>query len=763
MATLADQWSVDSSPNMEGLNPQLADAVSKAQAAYKAKYGKDLPITSGVRTKEQQANLASQPNKYPVAAPGTSKHETGEALDISSEVPDSFLSQFGLHRPLGSKDPVHTTLMPQTAKGGSTMADLWNQPDTEEAPKTQAKQTIQPVKEQGNETVGNVLQQAFDIKKKIPGFVASVGDVVAGAPSMIAGTVGYGAGRLFGLSPEEATAASQKVAGPLANPVSRLMGVQEKPEYKEALPTQVMDYISKNLNEGAKSIATRFGLPVDDVQNAINAALIATPVVAKTATPAVVKGVKTATKPWMEELQIQRGNKAAKGGMVNAGAAATTDQASLNASIAQASPESARELQNLKPEQVNKDALDRQLQADTLPVPIKLTKGQATQDPVLISKERNERGFKEQFVERLNEQNKMLLENANEIKNKTAPDVYAPNHVGNATDAIEILQGKVKSNSDAITNAYNELDKLGAGKIQVDSQTFANEAMKALSEKDDIDFLPKEFKDKLKAYEDGKPMNFNQFEHLRTQIATAARGPSVDGNVVHALTLLRSELEKLPLVNESAEAKVVADKARGLAKNEFDLLDKNRPTYNPLYAKVANGAADTKNFIQEFVLGSKNKDFDKSLAIIQDDPIAVQHMRAGAMDWIIRDSTDASGNFAVSKFNKHMQNLDVNGKLTKLFGEDAETLRKLVNTGRHIEARPKGSYVNESGTAVGLGAMAKEHGPKLLEKIPGVKYVATPVNMAREYIAKKEAQKEINESLKPMAGVKLSDIAKGKQ
>ena len=407
--------------------------------------------------------------------------------------------------------------------------------------------------------------------------------------------------------------------------------------------------------------------------------------------------------------------------------------------------------------------MDRQLQADTLPVPIKLTKGQATQDPVLISKERNERGFKEQFVERLNEQNKMLLENANEIKNKTAPDVYAPNHVGNATDAIEILQGKVKSNSDAITNAYNELDKLGAGKIQVDSQTFANEAMKALSEKDDIDFLPKEFKDKLKAYEDGKSMNFNQFEHLRTQIATAARGPSVDGNVVHALTLLRSELEKLPLVNESAEAKVVADKARGLAKNEFDLLDKNRPTYNPLYAKVANGAADTKNFIQEFVLGSKNKDFDKSLAIIQDDPIAVQHMRAGAMDWIIRDSTDASGNFAVSKFNKHIQNLDVNGKLTKLFGEDAETLRKLVNTGRHIEARPKGSFVNESGTAVGLGAMAKEHGPKLLEKIPGVKYVATPVNMVREYIAKKEAQKEINESLKPMAGVKLSDIAKGKQ
>jgi hypothetical protein len=750
MATLADQWSADTAPSMEGLNPQLADAVSKAQAAYKAQYGKDLPITSAMRTKEQQAALASKPNKYPVAAPGTSAHETGGAIDISSEVPDSFLKQFGLQRPLGAKDPVHTTLMPQT-QGGSTLADLWGQPDTE-APKEQAKVG----KPESNETVGNVLQQAFELKKKIPGFVASVGDVVAGAPSMIAGTVGYGAGRLFGLSPEEATQSSQRVAGQLANPVSRLMGVQETEGYKKALPTQVMEYIGENINEGAKSIASKFGVPVADVQNAINAALIAT--------PGFAKGMSKVTKPYMEELQIVKTNKATpKSSLVNAGAAATTDQATLNASIAQASPESKVQLQNLKPEQINKEALDRQLQADTLPVPIKLTSGQARQDPNLISKERNERGFKEQFVDRFNEQNKQLAENANEIKNITAPDVYAPNHVGNASEAIDILQGKIKNNNDAISNAYKELDNLGAGKIQVDSQTFANEAMKALSEKDDIDFLPKEFKDKLKAYEEGKPMNFNQFEHLRTQIATAARGPSVDGNVVHALTLLRSELEKLPLVNETAEAKIVADKARSLAKNEFDLLDKNRPTYNPLYAKVANGAADTKNFIQEFVLGSKNKDFDKSLAIIQDDPIAVQHLKAGAMDWIIRDSTDASGNFSTAKFNKHMQNLDVNGKLTKLFGEDAETIRKLVNTGRHIEARPRGAYVNESNTGVGLAAMAKEHGPALLEKIPGVKYVAAPVNFAREYIAKKETQKEINESLKPMAGVKLSDIAKGKQ
>ncbi len=77
--------------------------------------------------------------------------------------------------------------------------------------------TSQKAQTQEKGLLPSALQNLFEAKKQAPAFAASALDVIAGAPSMIAGTVGYGAGRLFGLSPEEATAASQKVAGKLAN------------------------------------------------------------------------------------------------------------------------------------------------------------------------------------------------------------------------------------------------------------------------------------------------------------------------------------------------------------------------------------------------------------------------------------------------------------------------------------------------------------------------------------------------------------------
>ena len=69
MATLAELWGTPSAgPNLSGLNPDLADRLAQASNAYQEKYGKPLPITSGVRTTEQQAALAAGGNKYPVAS-----------------------------------------------------------------------------------------------------------------------------------------------------------------------------------------------------------------------------------------------------------------------------------------------------------------------------------------------------------------------------------------------------------------------------------------------------------------------------------------------------------------------------------------------------------------------------------------------------------------------------------------------------------------------------------------------------------------------
>jgi hypothetical protein len=460
------------------------------------------------------------------------------------------------------------------------------------------------------------------------------------------------------------------------------------------------------------------------------------------------------------ELPVVRVERAPNA-MQSGGAAAATNQAMLNEAIGRASPELAAELKAMKPDQVNKAALENQLVADTLPIPVRLTKGQALQDPSLISFERNERGMKEKLAQHFNEQNKALQENANLIKQKTSEGTFETDYVANAERAIEAFKDINTEKQKAIESAYNELDKLGAGKIEVDSKAFGENAMKALTANEDIDFLPSVIKNKIEAYQEGKPMNFAQYENLRTQISRETRKAqrADDGNAVHALTLARSELEKLPLLNETADAKLVADKARNLAKSEFDLLDKRRETYNPVYADIVNGAADTKDFIPKVVLRSKNADFTKAVDMLKDNPDAIKQLRAGTLDYIIRESTDASGNFKTGKFTQLINNLDVNKKLTALFGEDSQVIKDLAKTGQLIEARPRGAFVNESNTSV--ANMASNYAKGAAEQGLNVAAKGLPIGtLGRQFLEKRAANKQVAETLKPGAGVKLSDIGK---
>ena len=354
-----------------------------------------------------------------------------------------------------------------------------------------------------------------------------------------------------------------------------------------------------------------------------------------------------------------------------------------------------------------------------------------------------------------------MLENAEQIKQRTAEGTYETDYVANSERAIDAFKEINKGTRQVIKQAYDDLDNLGAGKIQVDGKTFGENTMKALSEKEDIDFLPETIKKRVDEYKEGKPMNFAQFDNFISQISRETRRAQAakDGNAVHALTLVRQELEKLPLLNETAEAKIVADKARSLSAQEFGLLDRTKPTYNPVYADVVNGGADTKDFIPKVVLRSKNADFAKAVDMLKDNPDAIKQLRAGTMDYIIRESTDASGNFKTAKFTQLINNLDVNKKLTALFGEDSQVLKDLAKTGQLIEARPRGSFVNESNTSV--ANMASNYAKGAAEQGLNVAAKGLPIGtMGRQFLEKRAANKQVAETLKPGAGVKLSNIGK---
>ena len=97
--------------SQEGLAPALQAALHRARALL----GTAVPVTSGYRSPARQAALYANrhTNPYPVARPGTSRHELGLAVDVPlSFVPRllSVAAQVGLCHPYPVTDPVHFEL-----------------------------------------------------------------------------------------------------------------------------------------------------------------------------------------------------------------------------------------------------------------------------------------------------------------------------------------------------------------------------------------------------------------------------------------------------------------------------------------------------------------------------------------------------------------------------------------------------------------------------------------------------------------------------
>lgn len=91
-----------------GLAPAMKAALARAEQLL----GQPVPITSGYRSPDKQRALWDRraSNPYPVAAPGTSMHERGLAVDVPLGFAArlaAIASQAGLCYPYPRTDPVH--------------------------------------------------------------------------------------------------------------------------------------------------------------------------------------------------------------------------------------------------------------------------------------------------------------------------------------------------------------------------------------------------------------------------------------------------------------------------------------------------------------------------------------------------------------------------------------------------------------------------------------------------------------------------------
>jgi hypothetical protein len=649
-----------------------------------------------------------------------------------------------------SSDPLEAFFSGKTPKAAPAVSAA---PATTEPNAPDQATTEQPSKVKS--LVGNILGTGLEMKRQVPGFLASAADVVASAPSAIASTIGYGAGRLFGLSPEQATEASQKVAGAISEPVGRMTGLSKTPAYREALPTQLMEYIGKNIGEGAQSIAQKFGLPVADVENAINATMMAGGAVA----PKVVKGFKTAAAELQAAPAVPSAAPVAKPGMVSAGAAIVPDATTIKQALSVATPELQQAISAIPVDKVNIPTLQRHIEADTLPIPVRLTEGQATGDVVKLSNEQNRRGKDPMLAQRFNEQNGQLVENLGLIREKAAPDVYGTKKIENSQGLIDAYKELDSAKTADITKAYKALEDANGGQFPVDGVKLATNAEAMLGKKLKTEFLPSSIKSQLERFKSGEPMTFEQFEAMRTNLAAEIRKAerSGDGNAAQASSIVRQALEDLPMQGSAAAAlKPLADSARSLAKQRFDMLKKD-----PAYKAAVDDLVPADKFIDKFVVNGVNKNINTMVEHLGRDSPAHQHMAAGTVNWL-KDKAgivDETGNFSQAGYNKALKQLDDVKNLNAIFNQEAASqLKTLGNVARYTQAQPRGAFVNNSNTLVGsLAEKASNLAQSGVEKglnvaVPGLQLGTSVMEMR----ARRAAEAETRKALETGAGTKQS-------
>ena len=399
---------------------------------------------------------------------------------------------------------------------------------------------------------------------------------------------------------------------------------------------------------------------------------------------------------------------------------------------------------------VNPEVLNRHIEADSLPLKIQLTPGQASQNPGMISAEMNNRGRIAGLPEMLNEQNKRLTQNIQAIRDRVGPDVFSANHVEHGDTLIQAYKDKAAVADADINQKYQALRDAAGGDFPVSAPTLLKNATSALNKELLLDHAPKSIMSTLGRLADDDNMTYQNFESLRTNLARIARS-STDGNERAAAGVIRSAMEELPLKPGAAELKPLADSARSAARAQFQALDAD-----PAYKAAVNESVPPDRFVQRYVIGAPRDQVALMRENLKDNPTATQTMGVAALDHLRQSSgIDPMGNgtFSQAGFNKHLQALSP--KLGSLLDpQTIDQLETLGNVARYTQAQPKGSFVNNSNTLV--GALAS-HAANVAESGANVAAKGFPIGtIARKVIQGRADTKAAKQILKPYGG--LTDL-----
>lgn len=465
--------------------------------------------------------------------------------------------------------------------------------------------------------------------------------------------------------------------------------------------------------------------------------------------PRGISGLR-APKPSLQDAQAILDRSAGSSPQSMGAAAAAPKMSAVSPGLQQAVVDTARKTGGA----VNAETLNRHIEADSLPVKIQLTPGQASQEPALISSEMNNRARTPGLPDLLDRQNKALTQNVQAIRDTVGPDVFTTNDVEHGDTLIKAYKDKADVADADIDAKYKALRDGNGGQFPVDAEQLYGNAAGSLHQQLLFEHAPKELGQLENLAKKGS-MTFEQFEALRTNLARTMRSSS-DGNEVAAAGVIRQAMEDLPLAGDATHLKPLADAARSAARTQFAAVKAD-----PAYEAAISGRVAPDQFVRRFVTGptATRDGVAQMRAMIGDDDVARQTMAVAAVDHLRKSAgidPMGNGNFTQAGFNKALTALDP--KLQSLVDPKvAEQLSTVGNVARYTQAQPKGSFVNNSNTLVGaLG----EHAATAAENLVNAK-TGIGGTLIRKVVEKRQAGKLAQKTMTPYGGLdRLSDVAK---
>lgn len=451
------------------------------------------------------------------------------------------------------------------------------------------------------------------------------------------------------------------------------------------------------------------------------------------------------------------------GQMASVGAAGTDPIQMALAKVQNASPELHAQVtdafKRLRPGQtINQEVLDRVIAADS--VGVKLMPGQMTRDPEIFTREMNNRLARPAIMNRLKEQNAQLIAKTNDIREAAAPDVYVSSRPEVGKIPIDAYKAKDAAANAEISTAYKALENANGGNFPLDVKGFVAAADKDLHKALLYDHVPGAIRKTMDSLLKNNNMTFENFESLRTNLARIMRSATADGNEKAAAGVIRDALEKMPMTPEAEAAglKPLADTARSLAKQRFDLIKAD-----PAYKAVVTGKAVPDDFIQKFVVNAPVDVVETVRNNLAHDPVAQQALSAGLIDHLkqvakIKSTPEGDiGNFAQDSFNTALGKQ--RPKIGILFdAEQNRLLENLGHTARLVKEQPAGAAVNNSNTAVTLmGEAAKSSA----EGLANVAAHGVPIGTwTRKVAGTIREARAVKGTMNPSGAILLKDVGK---